>query len=82
MEQRLFKKKQEDAEDGQRLPIYRGHSGCCEGDGLWVKGDVGKRGSREGSEEVGVQARDYRGSVWAGAVGVVRGRGMENNFWR
>ena len=49
---------------------------------MWVKGDVGKRGSREGSEEVGVQARDDGGLVWAGAVGVVRGRRMENDFWR
>lgn len=76
----IFKKEQDDSKDSLRLSTLRGHSGCCEGNGLWVKGDVGRRGSREGGEEAGVQVRNEGGldKVWA--VGLVRGSEMENEF--
>lgn len=61
------------------MSTSRGHSGCCEGNGLWVKGDVGRRGSREGGE-AGVPARAEGGLGKFWAVGLVRGREMENEF--
>lgn len=41
---------------------------------------MGRRGSREGGEEAGVQTKDEGGlgKVWA--VGLVRGREMEKEF--
>lgn len=73
----FVKKEQDDSKDNPRLSTSRGHSGCCEGQGLCVKGDgqEGKQGRWCGGRGAG----EGRGGLGQGLGG---GAGERLQRWR